>query len=93
MVEREARGGPGAGQGAQSPASAGDQGMVDADDFMGFASRLREVHARVDAAKISREQKGRWQRKLISIADVGHRDLDQASELLRRFESELDRRG
>lgn len=69
-----------------------DQGMVDADDFLGFTTRLREVHGRVDAAKVSREQKGRWQRKLISIADVGHRDLEQASDLLRRFESELDRR-
>ncbi|MBW3619611.1 MAG: hypothetical protein KY461_05150 [Actinobacteria bacterium] len=71
---------------------AADRGMVDADDFLGFATRLREVHGRVDGAKVSREQRGRWQRKLIMIADVGHRDLGQASELLRRFESELDRR-
>lgn len=83
MTEREAQGG--ADQG-------GDQAMVDADDFLGFTTRLREVHERVDGARVSREQKGRWQRKLISIADAGHRDLDQASELLRRFESELDRR-
>ncbi|MBW3657328.1 MAG: hypothetical protein KY457_01740 [Actinobacteria bacterium] len=69
-----------------------DQGMVDADDFLGFTTRLREAHGRVDAAKVSREQKGRLQRRLITIADMGHRDLEQAGELLRRLEAELDRR-
>lgn len=69
-----------------------DQRMVDADDFLGFTTRLRDVHGLVDAANVSREQRGRWQRRLITIADLGHRDLEQASDLLRRFELELDRR-
>lgn len=66
--------------------------MLDADDFMGFTERLRAVHGRVDAARVSREQKGRWQRKLLSITDAAQRDLDDATDLLRRFEAELDRR-
>lgn len=66
--------------------------MVDADDFLGFTTRLREAHARVDTTKASREQRGRLQRRLIAIADAAHRDLEQASDLLRRFEAELDRR-
>jgi hypothetical protein len=67
-------------------------GMLDVRDFLGFTTRLREVHERVDAAKVSREQRSRWQRKLIGIADAGQRDLEEAAEQLRRFASELDRR-
>lgn len=67
--------------------------MVDADDFLGFTRRLRALHERVDEATVSRDQRGRWQRKLIALADVGQRDLAQAAEQLRRFEAELDRRG
>lgn len=66
--------------------------MLDADDFMGFTERLRAVHVRVDGAKVTREQRSRWQRKLLSITDAAKRDLDDAVEQLRRFEAELDRR-
>lgn len=66
--------------------------LVDAEDFLAFTTRLREIHERVEGASVSREQKGRWQRRLIGIADAGQRDLLQASDLLRRFETELDRR-
>jgi hypothetical protein len=68
-----------------------EPGLVDAGDFLGFTTRLREAHGRVEGARVSREKKGRWQRRLIAIADAGHRDLEQASELLRRFEAELDK--
>ncbi len=66
--------------------------MLDADDFLGFTERLRTVRERIEAAAVSREQKGRWQRKLLAITDAAQRDLDDATDLLRRFEAELDRR-
>lgn len=66
--------------------------MFDADDFVAFTTRLRQLHARVDAAEISREQRSRWQRRLIAIADAGQRDLQRAGDLLHRFEAEVDRR-
>lgn len=69
-----------------------EPGLVDAHDFLGFTRRLRDLHARVDAADVSRDQRGRWQRRLVALADVGQRDLAQASEQLHRFEAELDRR-
>ncbi len=66
--------------------------MVDADDFLGFTERLRAVHLLVESARISREQRSRWQRKLLSITDAAQRDLADGGEQLRRFELELERR-
>lgn len=67
--------------------------MVDAEAFLGFAGRLRDLHARVDSARITDETRQRWQNRLAAIADAGRDDLDRAQDLLRRFEAELDRRG
>lgn len=67
-------------------------GLVDAKDFLRFTTRLREVHERVDAARVSPEQKRRWQRRLMSLAVAGQRDLADAKEQLHRFAAEVDRR-
>ncbi len=67
-------------------------GMLDAADFLRFNERLRETHQRLDAADLPREQKRRWQRRLIGIADAGARDLATARDQLGRLVSELDRR-
>lgn len=66
-------------------------GMLDADAFLQFAGRLRELRERLDKASISDEQRSRWQRKLIAVSDAGAQDLERATAQLNRFEAEVDR--
>jgi phytoene/squalene synthetase len=66
-------------------------GMMDATAFLAFNTRLKDLRDRVDAAKVSGEQRARWQRKLIAVSDAGARDLDRATTQLSRFEAEVDR--
>lgn len=65
--------------------------MLDADDFLGFTERLRDLRARVEAADVSEEQRGRWHSRLLGITDGAKTDLQRATDLLSRFEGELDR--
>lgn len=74
--------------GAEPPA---DTGMVDADQFLGFTSRLRRLHARLAKAKLARGQLARLQRRLADIADRGRSDLGAADSDLVKLEGELDR--
>lgn len=68
-----------------------NDGMLDADAFLEFTSRLKGLRARVDAASVSDQQRLRWQRKLIAVSDIGAKDLERASSQLTRFEAEVDR--
>lgn len=65
--------------------------LVDARRFLELTEQLRELYDRVDAAKVSAEQKGRWHRRLIAITDSAKDDLDRAEGHLVRFTAELDR--
>lgn len=73
------------------PRGGDDRRLVDADDFLALTGRLRRIHHRLDEARISDEQRSRWQRRLISITEVAGRDLGRAEEQLNRFEHDLDR--
>lgn len=66
-------------------------GLVDADRFLSLTQRLREVHERVAQARVSAEQKARWQRRLLAITDAATRNLDRGEQQLTRFVAELDR--
>lgn len=68
-----------------------DHGLVDADRFLMLADRLRELHARIEDAKVSSEQRARWQRRIISITNAAKTDLARADDQLVRFTAELDR--
>ena len=65
--------------------------LVDARRFLEVTAQLRELYARVDGARVSTEQKGRWHRRLIAITDAAKDDLDRAEGQLLRFSAELDR--
>lgn len=69
----------------------GDHGLVDADRFLTLADQLRELHARIEDAKVSSEQRARWQRRIISITNAAKTDLSRADDQLVRFTAELDR--
>jgi predicted short-subunit dehydrogenase-like oxidoreductase (DUF2520 family) len=60
---------------------------------LALATRLRALHAAVEAAPVSQESRRRWQRRLGSIAEAGGTDLARAEELLTRFARELARQG
>ncbi len=68
-----------------------ESSLVDARRFLELTAQLRELYDRVDAAKVSPEQKSRWHRRLIAITDSAKDDLDRAEGHLLRFTAELDR--
>jgi hypothetical protein len=76
---------------APDPANDNSSGMLDADGFLAFAARLRAAHGLLENARVSDEQRGRWQRRLIAITEAARRDLDRAGSQLARFESDLER--
>lgn len=65
--------------------------LVDASALLALTGELREVQQRVERAKVSDEQRSRWQRRLLGIATAAQEDLTRASQALHRFEHELDR--
>lgn len=68
-----------------------ESGLLDARRFLDLTAQLRELYERVDGAKASAEQKGRWHRRLIAITDAAREDMDRAEGQLVRFTAELDR--
>lgn len=68
-----------------------EHGLVDADRFLVLTDRLREVRERLEAAKVSTEQKARWHRRLIAITNAAKEDLARADDQLTRFTADLDR--
>ncbi len=66
--------------------------LVDADEFLSFAARLRSVREQVEAAPVSDEQRARWQSRLAAISGGGSTDLERAQAQLGRLEAEVDRR-
>ncbi|MFP5310720.1 MAG: hypothetical protein ACLGIR_14210 [Actinomycetes bacterium] len=66
---------------------------LDASAVLALAARLRGLHAAVDTARVTDDQRRRWQRRLGAIAEAGGSDLTRAEELLDRFTSELARHG
>lgn len=68
-----------------------ESSLLDARRFLDLTEQLRELYDRVDAAKASAEQKGRWHRRLIAITDAARDDMDRAEGQLVRFTAELDR--
>ena len=73
------------------PQEAVESSLVDARRFLEVTGQLRDLYARVDGARVSAEQKGRWHRRLIAITDAARDDLDRAEGQLVRFSAELDR--
>ncbi|HEX2029022.1 MAG TPA: hypothetical protein VHF25_13585 [Nitriliruptorales bacterium] len=67
------------------------RGLLDAERFLALTDGLRELHERVESARVSAEQKARWQRRIVAITNAAKEDLDRADEQLRRFSGELDR--
>ncbi len=65
--------------------------LLDASALLALTSELHAVNERLEATKVSAEQKSRWQRRLASIAEGATADLDKAHTQLRRFVATLDR--
>ena len=74
------------------PVGAGHQ-QVDGDLLMRFTGRLHDVRHRVDGARVSAEQRGRWQNRLVAISRGAADDLERAAGQLHRMAAELDRHG
>lgn len=68
-----------------------ESSLLDARRFLELTEHLRDLYDRVDTAKVSAEQKGRWHRRLIAITDAARDDMDRAEGQLVRFTAELDR--
>jgi hypothetical protein len=65
--------------------------LVDARALLSLTSELHQANNRVESAKVSVEQKDRWQRRLASIAEGASADLERAHGQLHRFVATLDR--
>lgn len=85
MADRDEPGGPGL------PGGDGETSLIDVRRFLDVTERLRDLYDRVDSAKASAEQKGRWHRRLIAITNSAKDDLERAEGQLVRFTAELDR--
>ena len=66
------------------------RGMVDAEEFLAFTQRLRDLHTKVDAADVSERKRGQWQRQLLAVTEAARTDLARAKDRLERLERELD---
>ncbi len=67
--------------------------QVDATQLLALTDQLQALHARVEAATVSAEQRGRWQTRLAAISRGAAGDLDRAEGQLRRLAADLDRHG
>lgn len=67
--------------------------QVDGDLLMQFTGRLHDVRDRVDAARVSSEQRSRWQSRLAAISRGAAEDLERAAGQLHRMAVDLDRHG
>lgn len=88
VADREARETTGE---PRSPGGQVESSLLDARRFLDLTAQLRDLYDRVDAAKASAEQKGRWHRRLIAITNSARDDMDRAEGQLVRFTAELDR--
>lgn len=68
-----------------------ESSLLDARRFLDLTEQLRDLYDRVDGARASAEQKGRWHRRLIAITDAARDDMERAEGQLVRFTAELDR--
>lgn len=66
-------------------------GQWDAGAVLGLADRLRSLRARVDDARVSDEQRRRWQSRLAAISAGASGDLARATAQLGRLEADVDR--
>lgn len=66
-------------------------GQWDAGAVLGLADRLRSLRARVDDARVSDEQRRRWQTRLAAISAGASGDLERATAQLGRLEADVDR--
>lgn len=82
---------PNDGNAFELPEEAVETSLVDARRFLEVTTKLHDLYSRVDGARVSADQKGRWQRRLIAITDAAKDDLDRAEGQLLRFSAELDR--
>lgn len=85
MQDQDGTGEPGFGGGDV------ESSLLDARRFLALTEQLRDLYDRVDDAKVSADQKGRWHRRLIAITDAARDDMDRAEGQLVRFTAELDR--
>ncbi len=74
------------------PVGSGHQ-QVDGHLLMRFTGQLHDVRDRVEAARVSSEQRGRWQSRLAAISRGAADDLERAAGQLHRMTAELDRHG
>lgn len=66
-------------------------GQLDADVVLAFTNRVRLVRTRVDAARVSDEQRHRWHSRLAAISAGAASDLSRATAQLHRLEAAVDR--
>lgn len=66
-------------------------GQLDAEAVLAFTGRLKSLRGRVDDAKVSDEQRHRWQTQLAAISSGAAEDLERATAQLHRLEAAVDR--
>lgn len=64
---------------------------IDAVAFVAFSEGLRAAFARLGSVKLTEDQRGRWQRRLLAIADAAQRDLPGAQAQLDRYAAQWAR--
>lgn len=67
--------------------------QIDANALLSFTSDLHVIRQRVEGARVSSEQRHRWQSRLAAISRGAADDLQRAITQLRRMSADLDRHG
>lgn len=89
-------GGDGAADGDFATAGLGgpsdNAGQLDAGAFLRLSEGLRTAFAEVIGAKLNPDEGARWQRRLIAVTTVAKRDLEDALQMLERFQRDWSAR-
>lgn len=64
---------------------------IDAVAFVTLSEGLRHAFTRVGSADLTDDQRGRWQRRLLSITNAAQRDLPRAQAQLDRYDADWTR--
>lgn len=67
-------------------------GQMDAEAFLRLSEGLRVAFAEVTGARLSADEGARWQRRLIAVTTVAKRDLENALQMLERFQRDWSAR-
>ncbi len=64
---------------------------IDAVRFVALSEGLRDAFDRVASAKLTADQRARWQRRLLAITTAAQADVPKAQDQLQRYDADWAR--